>query len=163
MAALKATADRTSPDRVKSVPPVAKVCPVRGKPLGRPRIDKLVDRVNPDGPNSPGESIIHCVREGGAYAPASSQRRLGFSGRSSATCTVPTIAPVEPSAASTSRSRRPALSAIRRQNVSAFVRDVGHMKLTEAPPSTLSINTSLKASAGSAYTDACRAGGRTSM
>src|SRR3979411_2598873 len=40
------------PDRVKSVPPVAKVCPVRGKPLGRPRIDKLVDRVNPDGPNS---------------------------------------------------------------------------------------------------------------
>ena len=30
-------------DRMKSVPPVAKVCPVRGKPLGRPRIDKLVD------------------------------------------------------------------------------------------------------------------------
>jgi len=37
------------PDRMKSVPPVAKGCPVRGKPLGRPRIDKLVDRVNPDG------------------------------------------------------------------------------------------------------------------
>ena len=70
------------PDRVKSVPPVAKVCPVRGKPLGRPRIDKLVDRVNPDGPNSHHEQDAdagkHC-KKGLYWLPPGddSQRQCG--------------------------------------------------------------------------------------
>src|SRR5262249_49154975 len=38
------------------------------------------------------------------------------------------------------------LEAIVRQNASAFVRDIGGMKLTDAPPSTQSMSTSLNPS-----------------
>src|SRR5437899_1361104 len=59
------------------------------------------------------------------------------------TCTVPTI-PAASSAASTKRSPHAALADAPRQNASALGRVMGSMKLTEAPPSTQSINTSLK-------------------
>src|SRR3989442_1679282 len=59
------------------------------------------------------------------------------------TWTVPTIAPVASSATSTTRSPRPTLADVLRQNASALARDIGSMKLTDAPPSTQSISTSL--------------------
>jgi len=53
------------------------------------------------------------------------------------------ISPVASSAASTTRSPRFALAPVRRQNASALSRVIGSMKLTDAPPSTQSISTSL--------------------
>ena len=46
-------------------------------------------------------------------------------------------------AASTIRSARAALAGTPRQKDSAVARDIGSMKLTDAPPSTQSISTSL--------------------
>src|SRR5688572_21918900 len=54
--------------------------------------------------------------------------------------------PFASSAASTMRSPRATLSAALRQNSSAFSRVIGSMKLTDAPPSTQSIRTSLRPS-----------------
>jgi hypothetical protein len=69
--------------------------------------------------------------------------------------TVPMIVPSLSSAASTTRSARAALCATSRQYATAFSRDIGAMKLTEAPPATQSISTLLSASIwGSAQ--ACR-------
>ena len=56
------------------------------------------------------------------------------------------MAPAASSAASTTRSPRATLAAVLRQNASAFARDIGSMKLTDAPPSTQSISTSLNPS-----------------
>jgi len=49
----RAEADRRQDksDRVKKVPPVAEVRPVRRKRFRRPRIDSLVDWVDPQGPD----------------------------------------------------------------------------------------------------------------
>src|SRR6266850_1139443 len=62
------------------------------------------------------------------------------------TWTVPTIDPVSSSAEITTRSPRATPAAAPRQNNSAFARDIGSMKLTDAPPSTQSISTSLSPS-----------------
>jgi hypothetical protein len=51
--------------------------------------------------------------------------------------------PAASSAASTTRSPRATLADMRRQYASALARDIGSMKLTDAPPSTQSISTSL--------------------
>jgi len=60
------------------------------------------------------------------------------------TWTVPTIDPVSSSAEITRAHRGATPAAAPRQNVSALARDIGSMKLTDAPPSTQSISTSLR-------------------
>src|SRR5690242_3636500 len=60
------------------------------------------------------------------------------------TCAVPTMRPCTSSAATTMRSPRATLAETLRQNASALARDIGSMKLTEAPPSTQSMSTSLR-------------------
>src|ERR1700733_7963421 len=60
------------------------------------------------------------------------------------TWTVPTIERAAFSATSKTRSPRAILAAVSRQKASALARVIGSMKLTDAPPSTQSINTSPK-------------------
>jgi hypothetical protein len=58
-------------------------------------------------------------------------------------CTVPMICPAAFCATIRIRSRCSTPAATPRQNATAVVRAMGNMKLTEAPPSTQSMSTSL--------------------